>query len=72
MQQVAGALGVALIGVIFYGALSAHPTLADYLRGFRWSLVYTFVLALAVAALVQLLPTPDTDEHQHQNGSGNR
>jgi len=58
-QQVAGALGVALIGIVFYGALGAHPHPgAPYTVAFRHGLVYTLVLVLAVAALVQVLPRP--------------
>lgn len=56
MQQVGGALGVALIGLIFYGALG-HATPRDaYPRAFGASLLYLIVLALVVAVLIQLLP----------------
>jgi len=46
MQQVGNALGVALIGVLYYGADSGNAT-----RSFGASLVYLFVLAIAVALL---------------------
>ncbi|MEV4561736.1 MFS transporter [Kitasatospora sp. NPDC049285] len=49
VQQVGGALGVALIGILFYGA----PTVRS---GFGTSLLALTVLELALAATVQLLP----------------
>jgi EmrB/QacA subfamily drug resistance transporter len=52
-QQVGGALGVAVIGVVFFGAVGdgiAHA--------FAVSLVVLAVLTVATAALVQLLPRP--------------
>jgi len=56
MQQVGNALGVALIGLIFYGALG-HAALRDaYPRAFNASLLYLIALAVAVAVLIQLLP----------------
>jgi len=61
MQQVGGALGVALIGLIFYGALG-HVALGHvaprhaYPRAFDAGLLYLIVLALVVAVLIQLLP----------------
>jgi EmrB/QacA subfamily drug resistance transporter len=50
--QIGNALGVALIGIVFYGALagSAYP------HAFGHGLLYLAVTELAVAALVQLLP----------------
>ncbi len=55
VQQVAGALGVALIGLIFYGTLGAHPGPLTYQNAFRWSLLCTSALVVCVAALVQTL-----------------
>lgn len=50
-QQVGGALGVAVIGVLFYGRLGA-----GYPVAFRAGLVYLIVAALAVVVLAQVLP----------------
>ncbi|MEU7879570.1 MFS transporter [Microbispora bryophytorum] len=50
-QQVGGALGVGIIGIVFYGALSGGVTVA-----FQHGLVYLIVITLAIAALVQWLP----------------
>ncbi|GAA4588010.1 MFS transporter [Actinoplanes octamycinicus] len=46
-QQVGGALGVGIIGVIFFG---------EETRGFGAGLVYLIVVSLALAAIVQALP----------------
>jgi MFS family permease len=53
-QQVGGALGVAVIGVVFFAALGAGQT--AYQHAFTVSLVVLAGLTLATAALVQLLP----------------
>ena len=56
MLQVGNSLGVAIIGIIFYGALafgSVPPN--TYPHAFDVSLIYLAFLALATAALVQLL-----------------
>jgi hypothetical protein len=55
MQQMANALGVAVIGVIFYGALGSGGAI-DYPRAFDASLIYLVVLAVGVAVLLRLLP----------------
>ena len=55
MQQVGGALGVAVTGVIFFGAL--HGT-GGYARGFELSLVQLGLLLAVVAGLTRLLPRP--------------
>jgi EmrB/QacA subfamily drug resistance transporter len=52
MQQVGNSLGVALIGVVFYGALSAG---AGYGHAFQFGMGYTAVMALVVAFLARLL-----------------
>ncbi|MGZ3715565.1 MAG: MFS transporter [Ktedonobacterales bacterium] len=56
MQQVANALGVAIIGIIFYGTLAHASRLSAYPQAFGASLIYLIALALAVSALTQLLP----------------
>jgi EmrB/QacA subfamily drug resistance transporter len=53
MQQVGNALGVAVTGVIFFGALHA-----DFAHAFEVSLVQLAVLCVAVAGLTRLLPRP--------------
>jgi EmrB/QacA subfamily drug resistance transporter len=58
MQNVGNALGVAIIGVIFFGALgsaSGHPNFAD---AFQLSLGTLAVILIAVALLTRLLPAP--------------
>ena len=57
-QQGGGAIGVALVGVVFYQVLGTHPTQDAFAGAFA---VSEFVLAgigVVVAALVQLLPKP--------------
>ena len=57
VQQVGGALGVALLGIVFFGVLD-RPTGGAYAAAFRagtWCLVG---LAVAIAVLVRRLPTP--------------
>ena len=57
MQQVGNAVGVAIIGVIFYGALARRVGQPDmFPHAFRASLVYVIVLDVSLAALIQLLP----------------
>jgi EmrB/QacA subfamily drug resistance transporter len=51
VQQVGNAVGVALIGLIHYGTLATQSDPASGHQAFRLSIVYLFVLALAVAAL---------------------
>jgi EmrB/QacA subfamily drug resistance transporter len=53
MQNVGNALGVAIIGVIYFGA--AHSGLAG---AFQLSLATLAVILVAVAALTRLLPAP--------------
>ncbi|OPG12343.1 MFS transporter [Microbispora sp. GKU 823] len=54
-QQAGGAIGVALVGMVFYGALGA-PTPAHYPHAFALGLALLVGLAAAVVALVQALP----------------
>ncbi len=49
VNQTGNALGVALIGILFYGA-------ADAVSGFQAGLVALVVLELALAAVIQLVP----------------
>ena len=50
-QQVGGAVGVGIVGIVFYGSLSDGVT-----QAFQHGLLYLIAAALAVAGLVQLLP----------------
>ncbi|OIV39272.1 MFS transporter, partial [Mangrovactinospora gilvigrisea] len=52
-QQVGGALGIAVVGLVFYGRAGADVHLGG---AFTWSLVPLAVLCTVVAALVQALP----------------
>jgi len=58
VQQVGNALGVALIGILFYG----HSGMAAAAQAFGASLLYLFALALGVAALYWRLNHPTTKE----------
>jgi MFS family permease len=59
-QQVGGALGVAVVGVVFYRVLGAGPAAAAFTGAF-WASLYTLaVLTVLTAGLVQLLPRPAT------------
>lgn len=51
VQQVGNALGMALIGILFYGAVGQEAGLAAAARAFGASLLYLFALSLGVAAL---------------------
>jgi predicted MFS family arabinose efflux permease len=53
MQQVGNALGVAVTGVLFFGALHGS---GGYARAFELSLAELGILLLAVACLTRLLP----------------
>jgi hypothetical protein len=53
--QVGNAIGVAIIGMIFYGALGEQAAPA-YASAFTPSLVYLIVMSVALAGLVQFLP----------------
>ena len=55
MQNVGNALGVAIIGVIFFGALNSTPAFAD---AFQLSLAALAAILIGVAALTRLLPAP--------------
>jgi hypothetical protein len=49
VQQIGNAVGVALIGIVFYSA-------QGYVHAFEISLLALVVLELALAAIIQLLP----------------
>ncbi|RSZ47330.1 MULTISPECIES: MFS transporter [unclassified Variovorax] len=51
VQQASNALGVALIGILFYGRLGHAPDVAGYAAAFGAALLYLTVSALLVAAL---------------------
>jgi predicted MFS family arabinose efflux permease len=59
MQNVGNTLGVAITGVIFFGALHA-----GYARAFELSVTQLAILLLAVAALTRLLPGAATRERR--------
>jgi len=56
VQQVGNALGVAVIGIVFYNAAGSATGGAAIVHAFEVSIPYLVGLAVAVAALVQLLP----------------
>jgi EmrB/QacA subfamily drug resistance transporter len=56
VQQVGNALGVAIIGIVFYNAAGSARGGAAIVHAFDVSIPYLVGLALAVALLVQLLP----------------
>ncbi|MFC1430727.1 MFS transporter [Streptacidiphilus sp. N1-3] len=55
VQQVAGALGIALIGIVFYGAVGDGAA-SGYPHAFQLGLAALVALELVLAGLVQLLP----------------
>jgi hypothetical protein len=50
------ALGVAIIGIVFYGAAGSVSAGAGIVHAFQASFPYLVGLAVGVAVLVQLLP----------------
>ncbi len=56
VQQVGNALGVAVIGIVFYNAAGNSTTGLGIVYAFEASIPYLVGLAIAVAGLVQLLP----------------
>jgi EmrB/QacA subfamily drug resistance transporter len=59
MQQVGGALGVALVGIIFFGVVDAGgSTTASYTHALGASASYNVIAALVVLALFRRLPAP--------------
>ncbi|MDI2130022.1 MFS transporter [Yinghuangia seranimata] len=57
-QQVGGALGVAVVGIVFYDALGTGLAANDYAHAVTWALIPLTIFCVATAALVQLLPKP--------------
>jgi len=55
-QQLAGSLGVALIGIVFFGLLGSDPAPSRYAIALPVAFVVNTVLALLTCALVALLP----------------
>jgi EmrB/QacA subfamily drug resistance transporter len=56
VMQVGGAVGVAVIGIVFYDALGRVPNPAAYAHAFERSLEVLVAVALSSAALLQLMP----------------
>jgi EmrB/QacA subfamily drug resistance transporter len=54
--QIGNALGVAVVGVIFYGVLNRAHGANNYAHAFAVSLTYVLFAALLLTTLVQLLP----------------
>ncbi|MFC4031606.1 MFS transporter [Streptomyces polygonati] len=54
--QVGNALGVSIIGVIFYRIVSDTHGLIGYAHALNWSIAFLLGVALVLIALVQLLP----------------
>jgi EmrB/QacA subfamily drug resistance transporter len=57
-NQVGGALGIAVVGIVFYDRIGEHPAAGTFGTAFVWSLLPLAALCLVCAALVQLLPKP--------------
>ncbi|HXA61539.1 MAG TPA: MFS transporter [Streptosporangiaceae bacterium] len=57
-QQAGGAIGVALIGLVFYDTLGSHPVSGGFPHAFALGLGLLVALGIAVAGLVQLFPRP--------------
>ncbi|WTW98169.1 MFS transporter [Streptomycetaceae bacterium NBC_01309] len=55
-QQVGNALGVALVGIVFYGELGAGLVPNEYAHAFTWALIPLIAFCVGTALLVQLLP----------------
>jgi len=60
-QQLGGALGVAVVGVVYYGTLKGLQP-ASHAEAFTLSLAILTVFTILAAALVQLLPPTTTQE----------
>jgi EmrB/QacA subfamily drug resistance transporter len=56
MQQIGGAVGVAIVGLIFWGVLGSDP--ARYPEAYAASMMYIVGAALVTAALIMALPRP--------------
>lgn len=56
-QQLGAALGVALIGVIFFGSLGLHPATSDYAHAFTNTLIY-YTLGICIAQMFLVVGLP--------------
>jgi MFS family permease len=54
--QIGNAIGVAIIGVIFYGLLHPEKGGGAYAHAFEYSLMYLIAVGAVLALLVQALP----------------
>jgi EmrB/QacA subfamily drug resistance transporter len=57
-QQVGGALGVAIIGIVFYDAIGSHPVPHTFGHAFTESLFPLMAFCLTTTLITQLLPRP--------------
>ncbi|MFF8367367.1 MFS transporter [Streptomyces lydicus] len=59
-QQIGGAVGVAIVGVLYYSALggAAHNDTGAYGHALTIAVVFNVVLSAAISALLPLLPKP--------------
>jgi EmrB/QacA subfamily drug resistance transporter len=60
VQQVGGATGIALAGIVFFDLLGAHPTATAFTSAFGVTLLLLAGISLASAALMRLLPVHPT------------
>jgi EmrB/QacA subfamily drug resistance transporter len=60
VQQVGGATGIALAGIVFFDALGTHPTAHAFTSAFGVALLLLAAISLASAALMRLLPVNPT------------
>ncbi|WP_063628015.1 MFS transporter [Actinospica robiniae] len=58
VQQIGGAIGVALAGIVYFDRLGVRLDAAAYTDAFAASLVLLVLVAAAAAALILLLPDP--------------
>jgi hypothetical protein len=54
--QLSGAVGIAIYGIAFYGAIGATENLSSYLAGMRWVMWISILLAAVQVALMYRLP----------------
>jgi MFS family permease len=62
--QVGNAIGVAVIGIIFYGALRQPPS--NYAHAFASALTYLIAMSVALIGLVQLLPSSSSRRQEQR------
>jgi EmrB/QacA subfamily drug resistance transporter len=55
-QEVGGALGVALTGIVFFSSLGRSGSITGYPHAFTYSLIFLAALTVLVVRLVQALP----------------